>query len=96
MIYSDTDIIEAIENGNISIVPFDRKNLGSNSYDQHLSNKLIIYESVKGYIDIKDKNSFTVREIIIPEELFTLAKNEFECNWSTNKVVIKRFFLHIK
>jgi hypothetical protein len=31
------------------------------------------------------------KELTIPEDLFILAKEEFECNWINRKVVIKRF-----
>lgn len=31
------------------------------------------------------------KEIEIPEELFNMAHDEFECNWASRKVVIKRF-----
>ena len=36
MILSDKRILEEIEKGTIKIVPYDRSDLGSNSYDVHL------------------------------------------------------------
>jgi dCTP deaminase len=44
MILSDKEILVEIENKNIIIEPYDRKHLGTNSYDVHLSPYLAIYE----------------------------------------------------
>lgn len=33
----------------------------------------------------------TRKELEIPDELYKLAKEEFDCNWNSKKVVIKRF-----
>jgi deoxycytidine triphosphate deaminase len=41
MILSDTRILEEIEKGTIKIVPYDRANLGSNSYDVRLGKTLL-------------------------------------------------------
>ncbi|MBR9861624.1 dCTP deaminase [bacterium] len=43
MILSDKRILEEIEKGNILIEPFDRKFLGTNSYDVHLGKHLACY-----------------------------------------------------
>lgn len=43
MILSDKDILEAMERGTISIDPFDRSKLGTNSYDVHLSEHFAVY-----------------------------------------------------
>jgi dCTP deaminase len=51
MILSDTAILEAIDAGDIVIDPFDRKNLGSNSYDVRLSKYLKIYDPVDAWHD---------------------------------------------
>ncbi len=68
MIISDSKILENIENKRIVITPFDRKNLGSNSYDVHLGNKLGGY--VDNVIDAKLHNKIKLWEI--PEEGFVL------------------------
>ena len=44
MILSDTRILEEIEKGTIKIVPYNREDLGSNSYDVHLGPFLATYE----------------------------------------------------
>ena len=44
MILSDQAILQAIETGDILISPFDRQCLGSNSYDVHLGDKLMMYD----------------------------------------------------
>ena len=43
MILSDKRILEEIEKGTIKIVPYDRSDLGSNSYDVHLGAHLARY-----------------------------------------------------
>lgn len=44
MILSDKMILAAIDTGDIVIEPFDRDNLGTNSYDVHLGKTLAIYK----------------------------------------------------
>ena len=43
MILSDSAILQAIEKNEIVIEPFERKCLGSNSYDVHLSENFAVY-----------------------------------------------------
>lgn len=64
MILTDKRILKAIEEKEIVIEPFDRRNLGTNSYDVHLSQYLAVYEDEE--LDAKKHNK--VREIIIPPE----------------------------
>ena len=45
MILSDRRILEEMKSGSIVIDPFDRKHLGSNSYDVHLGRHLAVYRS---------------------------------------------------
>jgi dCTP deaminase len=45
MILTDTKILEEIERGTIVISPFDRLNLGTNSYDVHLGKHLAVYRN---------------------------------------------------
>lgn len=45
MILSDKRILEEIEKGTIVIEPFDRKYLGTNSYDVHLGKHLACYRN---------------------------------------------------
>lgn len=68
MILSDKRILEEIEQGNILIEPFDRKYLGSNSYDVHLGNWLATYDS--RVLDARQHNE--VHHFQIPEEGFEL------------------------
>ncbi len=68
MILSDKKILTAIENGEIVIEPYDRKSLGTNSYDVHLSKYFAVYEAE--VLDAKKHN--TIREIIIPEEGYVI------------------------
>ena len=54
MILSDTSILQAIENQDIVIEPYDRACLGTNSYDVHLSKHLACY--IDEIIDAKKHN----------------------------------------
>lgn len=71
MILSDKKILEAIEKGEIVIDPFDRKNLGTNSYDVHLGKWLAYYKD--HILDAKKHNE--VEHFEIPEEGFVLHPN---------------------
>lgn len=68
MILSDLAILAEIEKGTIVIEPFDRKYLGSNSYDVHLGKYLAVYED--GILDAKAHNK--IRHFEIPEEGYVL------------------------
>lgn len=68
MILSDKKILAAIETGDIVIEPYDRKCLGTNSYDVHLSKYLAVYTDE--VLDAKKHNQ--IEEVIIPEEGFVL------------------------
>lgn len=68
MILSDSRILEEIEKGSIVIQPFDRKFLGSNSYDVHLGKHLAVYEAQ--ILDAKVHN--TISHFDIPEEGYVL------------------------
>lgn len=48
MILSDLAILDAMAHGDIVITPFDRANLGTNSYDVHLGPRLAMYMNVGG------------------------------------------------
>jgi dCTP deaminase len=64
MILTDKQILDQIEAGAIVIQPFDRKYLGTNSYDVHLGKYLAIYKD--DLLDCKIHNQVDHSEI--PEE----------------------------
>ncbi len=68
MILSDLRILEEIEKGSIVIEPFDRKYLGSNSYDVHLGKHLAVYDAQ--ILDAKAHN--TISHFDIPEDGYVL------------------------
>lgn len=72
MILSDSRILEEIEKGTIVIEPFDRSNLGSNSYDVHLGKYLAMYND--DMLDARKHNKITHFEI--PEEGYVLQPGE--------------------
>ena len=61
MILTDKEILAGIENGTIVIEPFDRKALGTNSYDVHLGPHLAVYEAKE--LDAKKHNTVKHFEI---------------------------------
>lgn len=71
MILSDKKIMESIERGEIVIEPFDRKNLGTNSYDVHLGKTLAIYKD--HILDARKHNPIEYLEI--PDSGFVLHPN---------------------
>ena len=57
MILSDSRILEEIEKGTIVIEPYDRSNLGSNSYDVHLGKYLAMYNDTQ--LDARKHNTIS-------------------------------------
>jgi len=55
MILSDKRILEEMEKGTIRIVPYNREDLGSNSYDVHLGKTLATYDN--NILDAKKHNN---------------------------------------
>ena len=68
MILSDSRILEEIGKGTIVIEPYDRKNLGSNSYDVHLGKTLAMYDN--GTLDARKHN--TISHFEIPADGYVL------------------------
>ena len=62
MILSDSLILAEIEKGTIVIEPYDRSNLGSNSYDVHLGKYLAMYDEMT--LDARKHN--TIRHMYAP------------------------------
>ncbi len=80
-ILSDKQIIEEMELGNIVIEPYDRSNLGTNSYDVHLGKFLGTYQN--RVLDAKKHNKidiFTIGEdgfVIQPDTLYLGVTMEY-------------------
>ena len=68
MILTDSRILEEIEKGTIKIEPYNRADLGSNSYDVHLGKWLATYINTE--LDAKKHNKIEYFEI--PDERFVL------------------------
>jgi dCTP deaminase len=73
MILTDTRILEEMEKGTIKVVPYDRADLGSNSYDVHLGSTMALY--VDEVLDAKKHN--TIEYFEIPEEGIVLEPSKF-------------------
>ena len=72
MILTDIDIIKYMETNDIIITPFDPEDLGTNSYDVHLGDKLMVYSG--DVIDSKKPNQTETFEI--PESGYILQPNK--------------------
>lgn len=65
------EIVKCVEEGSIHVNPYNKKNVGPNSYDVTLGDKLVVYDfSQMQYLDSRSENH--VKEIIIPESGFIL------------------------
>ena len=73
MILSDKQILKEMRQGNIVIEPFDRKNLGSNSYDVHLDEWMAAYNDK--ILDARKHNK--IRYFKIPRSGFVLKPGKF-------------------
>ena len=73
MILSDKRILEEMDKGTIKIEPYNREDLGSNSYDVHLGKNLATYDN--NVLDAKAHN--TISHFEIPDEGFVLEPNAF-------------------
>ena len=71
MIWSDKKILAAIATGDIVIRPYDRANLGTNSYDVHLGKYLARYKD--HILDARKHNE--IEEMEIGEEGYVLHPN---------------------
>jgi dCTP deaminase len=92
MILTGEQIEKSVNNGEIVIDPFDKKQIGPNSYDFKLGDKCLVYKNIE--LDSAKDNE--VIEIIIPDEGLLLNPNKvylvntFETMGSNNYVPVIR------
>ena len=79
MILSDKDIILAINNGNITIDPFNKKYLQPASADLHLDKHFLVFDTKSNYvIDPKKPLDNMMKEVVIDNKKpFVLHPGEF-------------------
>jgi len=81
MILTDTKILTEMEKGTIVITPFDRKFLGTNSYDVHLGIHLAVYKN--DILDARENNEtdyFDIPDeglILLPHRLYLGVTQEY-------------------
>jgi dCTP deaminase len=81
MILSDTEILREIQKGTIVIKPFNRKHLGSNSYDVHLGQWLSMYRDE--ILDARHHNKVHYHKIpadgliLVPSKLYLGVTEEY-------------------
>jgi dCTP deaminase len=73
MILTDKRILEEMEKGTIKVEPYNRADLGSNSYDVHLGSTMALY--VDDVLDAKKHN--TIEYFEIPDEGIVLEPSKF-------------------
>lgn len=80
MILSDKTILKRLNSGDIEITPFNRENLGSNSYDVTLQDCIMVYESntldAKRHNPIKELSKKDDGWLLLPNRLYLGATNE--------------------
>jgi dCTP deaminase len=74
MILTGSEIIKEFLFGRIRISPFDIDNVGPNSYDLTLNNKLLVYKDE--VLDPRVKN-YPTDEIIIPDDGYVMERGKF-------------------
>ncbi|WP_448583342.1 dCTP deaminase [Thermocrinis sp.] len=74
MILSDRSIKELIKKGELSIEPFEEKNIQSSSIDLRLGDDVVFY--LADFIDVKEK-SIPVQRVRIPEEGLVIEPKSF-------------------
>lgn len=72
MILTGSKIIQLVEDGSITIDPFDPAMVTTNSYDFRLGDKIQVYK--KRVLDVKSRNE--VVEMVIPEDGLILQPNK--------------------
>lgn len=82
MVLTGLEIQKQLSMDNITIFPFNEKQLNPNSYNLTLHNKLLVYEDC--LLDMKKDNP--IEEIIIPEDGYILEPNVLYLG-STNEFV---------
>lgn len=84
---SGEEIIKQIANGNIVIEPFDRNNVGPNSYYLHMADELIVYE--EDVLECKKANE--TRKVKIPEEGYVLRPGQLYLSRTVEYTETKNF-----
>lgn len=82
MILTGPKIKEGVENGKITISPFDEKQLNPNSYDFRIGEKVLVYK--KNILDTKKPNE--TEELIIPEDGLILQSDKIYLGHTIEKV----------
>ena len=82
MILSDSRILEEITKGTIKIEPYDRKDLGSNSYDVHLGKCTLVDDRLSAGFsgslnDMRIKAFRTAAVYFDPSVFYTVRVNTF-------------------
>ena len=73
----DRDVFNAVESGAIVIRPFERRHLGTNSYDVHLAPVLRVYQRYVGGIRPLDARADNpTRDVEVPDVGYVLSPGE--------------------
>lgn len=79
----DRDVESCIKSGSIVITPYDRKHLGTNSYDVHLADMLKVYTDPDEPLDAREPREtmeLPIGEhgrVLYPEELYLASTIEY-------------------
>jgi len=87
MILSGKEILKQMDEGNISITPFDQSRINPNSYNLRLHNELLVYTD-----DILDmKKPQNTKKIIIPEDGLVLEPHKLYLGRTVEKTSTDKF-----
>ena len=85
MILSGSEIKKQISRGNITIDPFDSKQLNPNSYNLKLANKIVTYDST--VLDMRKEESYT--EELIPDSGYLLVPGKLYLGRTVERTTTK-------
>ncbi len=79
MILSDRDIVKEIKSKNLTLKPFDQKNVQPASVDLHLDKDFLVFDTVHNFvIDVKKRAENLMNKVTISEnEAFILQPKQF-------------------
>lgn len=89
MMLSDKDILKAIEEGEIKVLPFEKENLGPCSIDLTLSDSFRIFKD-GGEVDSRSLAEENAREIKTHGKPFTISPHQFVLGKTREKIAISK------
>jgi dCTP deaminase len=90
MIMSNIEIENAIRKGEIILMPFESENLGPDSIDIRLGNKLLIAKKTGKIIDPKNNINMEFDEVYLDEKPYAIKPGDFVLGSTYEKIGLSR------